>query len=375
MMCRRATALLALAAVAAVAAAASPEEPWRGVDLSYVNELEDCGARYASADGPADPYEIFARAGANVVRLRLWHDPEWTRYSTLADVKKSIRRARASGMSVYLDFHYSDDWAHPGKQLRPASWPPADDVDALAAKLADYTRSTLVELRDAGLFPDVVSIGNEINTNLLIDEETAEDAPIDWPRNAKLLNAAIAAARSVTDENGKGARLMLHVAQPENLGGWLEDARHAGVVEFDLVGLSYYPKWSSTPFDELGPTLVDLRQRFGKDIVVVETAYPWTLQGNDAAANLLGEDSLVDDYPATIDGQARYLEDLATVVEDAGGLGVVYWEPAWISSNCSTRWGDGSHWENAALFDFDGRLHDGARFLGAQRRAPADSAD
>ena len=121
----------------------------------------------------------------------------------------------------------------------------------------------------------------------------------------------------------------------------------------------------------MSAALTDLRQRYDKDVVVVETAYPWTLGSNDPAANLLGEDSLIDGYPASIDGQARFLEALAAAVRDAGGLGVIYWEPAWISTECSTRWGQGSHWENAALFDFDGRLHDGARFLenaGADRR-------
>ena len=348
-------------------AAAGTGEHWRGVDLSYVNELEDCGARYADDDGVRDPYDIFAGAGANVVRLRLWHDPDWTDYSTLDDVKKSIRRAKAAGFTVYLDFHYSDDWAHPGKQLRPEAWPPADDVDALAERLASYTRDTLIELRDDGLFPDVVSTGNEINTNLLVDVETAEDAPIDWSRNARLLNAALDAARGVTDLDGNAARLMLHVAQPENLERWFDDATAAGVTDYDLIGLSYYPKWSTTSYDELGPALDRLRRRFDKDIVIVETAYPFTLDANDEASNLLGEDSLVDGYPATVDGQARYLVDLADIVRAAGGLGVVYWEPAWVSSTCSTRWGNGSHWENAALFDFEGRLHDGASFLGTKR--------
>ena len=97
--------------------------------------------------------------------------------------------------------------------------------------------------------------------------------------------------------------------------------------------------------------------------MVVETAYPWTLDGNDEASNLLGEDSLVPNYPASVDGQGRFLADLQERVRSAGGLGTVYWEPAWVSSSCTTRWGAGSHWENAALFDFDGELLDSAGYL------------
>ncbi len=97
--------------------------------------------------------------------------------------------------------------------------------------------------------------------------------------------------------------------------------------------------------------------------MVVETAYPWTLDGNDGASNLLGEDSLVPGYPASVDGQGRFLRELHARVRRAGGLGTVYWEPAWVSSSCTTRWGDGSHWENATLFDFEGELLDSAGYL------------
>lgn len=336
---------------------------WRGVDLSYVNELEDCGAVYRGGDGIADPYRILADAGANIVRLRLWVDPDWTRYSTLSDVKRSIMRARAAGMDVLLDFHYSDDWAHPGKQLRPTSWPPASDADALADALADYTESTLRGLAADGLMPDVVAIGNEINTNLLVDNETADDHPIDWTRNARLLKAAIEAARSVETNDHAPVQIMLHVAQPENVEKWFDDALAHGVTDFEHIGISYYPKWSTVAFADLEETLAHFRAKYARSISIVETAYPWTLDDNDAASNLLAEDSLEPGYPATREGQREFLLDLRTSVQEAGGNGLIYWEPAWVSSSCVTRWGDGSHWENAALFDFGNRLLPGAAYL------------
>ena len=158
---------------------------------------------------------------------------------------------------------------------------------------------------------------------------------------------------------------MLHIAQPENVGTWVDAAAEAGILDFDIIGLSYYAKWSKMPFNRIEEAIRRLHQRYGKDVVVVETAYPWTLRYNDRAHNILGADSLIDGYPATKDGQRRMLIDLMNAVLRGGGLGVVYWEPAWVSSRCRTRWGEGSHWENAALFDFyPGNLHRGADFLG-----------
>jgi arabinogalactan endo-1,4-beta-galactosidase len=279
--------------------------------------------------------------------------PDWTAYSTLDDVAKSMRRARAAGMDVLLDFHYSDDWAHPGKQLRPAGWPPADDVAALAARLHAYTRESLISLADSVGLPDIVAVGNEINTNLLVDEETAEDASIDWPRNAALLRAGIAAVREVSRER----------QQPMEVPGWFDGALDHGVSDFDVIGISYYPKWSRVPFADVGGSLEAIRERFDRRVAIVETAYPWTLEGLDAAGNILGEDSLVPGYPATPVGQERFLRELRDSVRNAGGEGVIYWEPAWISSACETRWGQGSHWENATLFDFDHRLLPGAAAL------------
>lgn len=344
--------------------AASSEPIWRGLDLSYVNEMEDCGAIYRVDGAVADAYELFASAGANVVRLRIWHAPDWTEYGTLADVKKSIGRAKRAGMNVLLDFHYSDDWAHPGKQLRPPDWPDADRTAELARHLNRYTRDVLSNLRAAGLLPEYVAVGNEINTDLLIDEEVAEDAPIDWRRNAVLVNAGLDAVRSVAADDGSAPKTMLHVAQPENVERWFDAALDAGIHDFDLIGVSYYPKWSSLPFPDLEDAVRRFKGRYGKDVVIVETAYPWTLAANDAASNLLGEDSLLEGYPPTPAGQRRFLTDLMQAVLDGGGLGIVYWEPAWVSTGCSTRWGRGSHWENAALFDYrNTELHEGAAFL------------
>lgn len=335
---------------------------WRGVDLSYVNEIEACGAKYRDQSGVRDPYTILADAGANIVRLRLWHSPNWTSYSTLDDVKLSIRRAKANKMKVLLDFHYSDDWVHPGKQIAPAAWAGQSDQE-LATSLGEYTTSVLRSLEGDGLLPEYVQVGNETNTDMLIGQEVAEDAPINWARNVLFFKAGVTAVKTVAKQTGKPIGVILHIAQPENVEPWFDAAAAAGLPDFDIIGLSYYEKWSSTSLSAIGPKVARLRAKYGKDVVIVETAYPWTLKSNDQASNLLGQDSVSPGYPATQIGQQRYLSELMRSVIENGGLGIVYWEPAWISSSCKTRWGQGSHWENATLFDFGGRLLPGAQFL------------
>ena len=334
------------------------EEPeaiafFRGADLSYVNEMQDCGGMYQNAAGEeADPYALFAEAGTNLVRLRLWHNPDLTDYSTLADVKKSIRRAKEAGMQVLLDFHYSDDWADPNKQEIPAAWLAViDDTAALSDSLYHYTYHTLIDLIGTGLAPDLVQVGNEINPMILQQGELSW--PIDWVRNATLLNRGLQAVRDAAMDTGDPIETMLHIAQPENGLWWFEEATEAGVTQFDWIGLSYYPKWSEYKLDAVGDAFRTLRQTYGKKLMVVETAYPFTLENIDAAGNILGQDALIDGFPATEAGQRAYMEALEDTLKAAGGAGLVYWEPAWVTNACSTRWGQGSHWDNATFFNHD----------------------
>ena len=347
------TRLAALAAfILAVAPAGANDTFWFGADLSYVNEMEDCGAVFRENGQAVDPFELFARRGANLVRVRLWNDAEWTEYSDLPDVQKTIARAHAQGMKVLLDFHYSDEWADGDKQIIPKAWAGIESTEELAQALYDFTLETLLELHREGLLPEMVQVGNETNPEILRGPDDGKD-PIDWARNAALFKAGIRAVRDASGKAGKPIRVMLHIAQPENVMPWFEAAWVAGVRDFDQVGVSYYRRWSSEDFDGLSATLRAVKARWpGAEVILVETAYPWTLEWADEAPNLLTENTLIDGYPATVEGQTRYLVDLTQLVIEAGGAGIVYWEPAWVSTGCSTRWGRGSHWENATFFDF-----------------------
>lgn len=345
--------LLATALVALPAWAGKASDPlYLGADLSYVNEMEDCGVRYREHGVEKDPFVIFKEHGTNLVRVRLWNDARWTNYSDLSDVKKTIRRAREQGMQVLLDFHYSDDWADGEKQLIPKAWAEIEDVDDLARTLYNFTYDTLAALDRSGLMPELVQVGNETNPEMMDYKAWDKKSPINWTRNAKLFNAGIQAVRDAGAHSKIKPKVMLHIAQPEYVEPWFADAAKAGVTDFDMIGISYYRKWSKWSMAELGATIKRLRGRYKADVMVVETAYPWTLASGDESHNLLGEDSLIAGYPATPDGQLRYMVDLTQLVVDNGGNGVVYWEPAWTSNSCKTRWGVGSSWENASFFDF-----------------------
>ena len=356
----------ALGCLLAFASAAHAGKLYLGADLSYVNEMEDCGAVFREHGAAKDPFVLFKEHGANLVRVRLWHDARWTKYSDLTDVRKTIRRAKAAGMEVLLDFHYSDDWADGDKQIVPDDWADIGDPGDLAQVLYNYTFDTLGTLDRAGLMPELVQVGNETNGEILGRADWGKQKrPIDWKRNAALFNAGIRAVREAGKASKIKPRVMLHIAQPENVEPWFEAAAKVGVTDFDLIGISYYRKWSKEAMPDLGATIKRLRAKYPADVVVVETAYPFTLGHADAMGNLLGQDSLIEKYPATPQGQLDYLVDLTRLVVDNGGSGTVYWEPAWVSTKCKTRWGEGSAWENATFFDFehDNELLPGIDFM------------
>jgi arabinogalactan endo-1,4-beta-galactosidase len=346
--------LLAMLCPLWLQAAESPANStlYLGADLSFVNEMEECGGVFREHGKPRDVFELFREHGANIVRVRLWNNATWTRYSNLDDVKKTLRRARAAGMQTLLDFHYSDDWADGDKQIIPEAWKDVGDTAELAALLYKFTVDTLTVLDREGLMPDWVQVGNETNGEILGRKDWPKDRPIQWERNAKLFQAGIRGVRDASKDSSIKPRVMLHIAQPENVEPWFAAAAKHGVTDFDLIGISYYAKWSRESMVGLGETIRRLRKSYTADVVLVETAYPWTMGYADSMSNVLGEDSLIKGYPATPDGQKRYLVDLTQLVVDNGGIGVVYWEPGWISTRCSTRWGQGSGWENSTFFDF-----------------------
>lgn len=337
---------------------------FRGADLSYVNEMEDCGAEYFDEQGQKkDPYQLFKDAKTNLIRVRLWHHPNWTAYSNFEDVKKTITRAKAQDMRVLLDFHYSDDWADPHKQIVPAAWlPVVHNTTTLGDSLYNYTFNTLKKLHELNLLPDFVQVGNEINIEILQDPDDTYDL-INWDRNAFLLNKGLQAVRDASSQFDKKIESILHVAQPENAAWWFEEAHQNGITNYDWIGISYYPKWSDVSLDQLPSSIKTLIDTYNKPLMVVETAYIYTLDNKDDANNILGTDSAIEGFDISPQGQYDYLKALEEKIKEGGGHGLLYWEPAWVSTPCSTRWGQGSHWDNATLFDHNNRATVGMRYF------------
>ncbi|WP_066508248.1 glycosyl hydrolase 53 family protein [Rufibacter sp. DG15C] len=351
-----------------------------GADLSYVNQILDKGGVYKDQSQAQSPYKIFKDHGANLVRFRLWHTPTWTKevygaegtqqYSDLADVEKGIRLAKAQGMAVLLDFHYSDTWADPGKQAVPAAWAAITDPQVLQDSVYNYTKKTLAYLNGKGLMPELVQIGNETNGGMLYTS-----APTGFPVASmsylgnlrQVLNSGIKAVRDVSAGSTVKSKVVLHVADPKHVDYWFSQVTGAGgVSDFDMIGFSYYPLWHTTvPLSQISENVAAWKKKFNKDVILLETAYPWTTNWNDTYNNQLGGQTALPGYPYTPTGQLNFLKALTQEVKDGGGKGVVYWEPAWISSNMKDLWGTGSSWENVALFDFMGNPVIGMEYMTA----------
>ena len=352
----------------------------KGLDLSYVNQVEDHGGIYKKEGVAADPFEVLSEKGGNLVRVRLWHNPSWVKdiygeatpvYSGLADVAATIERAHQNGMAVLLDFHYSDTWADPGHQDVPAAWKNITSLNVLTDSVYNYTYETLSYLKEKSLLPQMVQIGNETNPGMMTTN-TPEGFPDlnvydgNWAAFGQVVNAGIKAVRDVESQSDSEIKVALHIADPKNLEWWMADVINKGNVhDFEIMGFSYYHIWhTAISFDHLPVLVSDLKSTYGKDLLVMETAYPFTIEYDDNYGNIYSSETApLEGFPYTIEGQKQYLTTLSQNMANAGAIGVIYWEPGWISSGMKDLWGTGSSWENCALFDFDGNVTEAADYL------------
>ncbi|MFE5797893.1 arabinogalactan endo-beta-1,4-galactanase [Streptomyces sp. NPDC056503] len=328
----------------------------KGVDLSALKKSQDLGGTYKNAAGTTgDPVALLKGAGANYGRLKVWVNPA-DGYNDKARVLATAQRIKAQGMKLLVDFHYSDIWADPGAQSKPAAWA-GHSYGQLKTDVYDHTYDVLNALKAQGTTADMVQIGNEINTGMLWPEGSTSN----WSQLAGLLNSGISAAKAVSSST----QIALHLAN----GGdnvlyrtWFDNAAAQG-VSYDVIALSFYGYWHGA-LSSLQTNLDDVSARYGKKVMVVETAYPFRLDSEDAHENIIDLSSeLVAGYPATPAGQSAWLRDVMNVVEavpGGRGLGVVYWEPAWTAVT-GNGWdpadpASGNGWENQALFDYDSRL-------------------
>ena len=345
---------------------AQPQQFHFGADLSYVNEMEDCGVVYMENSSAKDPWQLFSDHNCNLVRLRLWHTPSWydalnegKRYSDLQDVKKSIHRAKDLKMDVLLDYHLSDDWADASNQLVPSAWlGVVDNLPLLKDSLYNYISGTLLQLDEEGFLPEMVQIGNETNKGILLSPQDDQSGwVLDWNRNSQLFNTAIQAVRDVEAQTGKQIQVAVHFADPADVAWFVSQFIANGVTGFDIIGISYYWQYHQPYTIGLtGDVIAALIAAYPPyKVMIFETGSIWTTQSHDNANNVLN--TVDPSYsPASPENQQQWMIDLTQEVINSGGSGVIYWEPAWVSSDCFTQWGKGSHYENATFFDFDNNL-------------------
>lgn len=349
-----------------------------GADLSYTNELEDTGVRYTENGVEKDLYTMVHDHGANMVRLRLWHNPTWTNYSNLADVKKSAKRAKRAGMSILLDFHYSDFWTDPEQNIVPAAWASVvNNTNALADSVYNYTYNTLVSLKSSSILPVAVQIGNETNNNIMV-EDNSQLLPLNVTRNVTLFNAGIRAVNDFNTNYNKNIKTVLHVAMTNtDVLNWISNIRNNGILDFDVIGLSYYPQWQFYTPAELGILAANVYNTYGIQLMVAETGHIWTRTWNDMCHNLMSY--MAPGYPEVPCPQLQkdFLIEVKNAVRNNYGYAVLAWEPGWVSSSNVTLWGVGSNWENVAFFDYNNELlpHGGMDFFNENNKLVTFNVD
>jgi arabinogalactan endo-1,4-beta-galactosidase len=326
-----------------------------GVDLSYVNQIEDYGGMYRDSGKVKDCFQILKDHGANAVRVRLWHTPAWIgnlnngkMYYDLYGVEKTIRRAKGAGMAVSLDIHYSDRWADP--------------LNILKDSVYNYTLAVLNYYKSKNLVPEMIQVGNENNNGMCWP--VGKIVNNDFTAYSELLKSGIRAVRDFSATSSIKPKIIIHEAQLQTSGWWMQGITNAGVSDYDIIGLSHYTKWSTVKtMQGVTDTIRKLVNTYGKTVMVVETGYPWTTGNADGYNNIFSASDTAPGYSISADDQFRYLKDLTQAVINGGGKGVQYWEPAWITSRLNDSWGIGSSWDNVTLFDFTGNVLKGADYM------------
>lgn len=345
---------------------------FKGMDVSMLRELEEHGASYCLNGHKADLFDILKKCGVNMIRLRIWVDPYDTSGSPygggcndLQTTAELAERIINSGMSYMLDFHYSDFWADPAKQIKPKAWMKLSGKE-LETAVYLHTADTLKYLKNRNLMPQMIQVGNEITNGLL------------WPDGhvsnlqamVAFLKSGIKGAREICPE----AKIVMHLdfgTDCELYTAWF-DSIQPYAVDFDVIGMSYYPHWNGS-IDRLLKNMNEVSRRYNKDVLVAETSIGYTTDTLGCNGVVFSkEQEKATGYPATQDGQSDFLRDLYAAVrsvQGGHGIGVFYWEPAWLPIPDCT-WANqngriymndkaeaGNTMANQALFDIDGNAN------------------
>ena len=311
--------------------------PISSCDLSFLPEIRQSGTKVKNFIGEEeDMLTTLQKSGMNTVRLRLWYNPI-DGFSGLEAVKQFSDEIKSKGMKVWLTVHYSDSWADPGNQTKPVKWNSLT-YNQLKDSVFIYTKRIVTEIQ-----PEFIQIGNEINHGLLWPEGNISNPT----QMVELLKQGVKAVR----ENSTQTKIMIHFAGFEDA-IWFYDVIKQ--LDYDIIALSYYPLWHGKNLDSLESKLLELGNRYDKDIVIAETSYPFTFSWNDYTNNIIGsQDQILAEFPATPEGQRDYMLRLTEIIlSSPKGVGFSYWGGEWIAFKGNTA-SNGSSWENQALWDFN----------------------
>ncbi|MDE6586092.1 MAG: glycosyl hydrolase 53 family protein [Clostridia bacterium] len=329
-----------------------------GMDASAVPALEKSGVKYYDFDGnEADVYKTLSENGINYIRVRVWNDPydaDGNGYGGgNCDIDTAVeigKRATKYGMKLLVDFHYSDFWADPSKQMVPKAWANMKFNEKCNA-LYEYTKESLQKLKDNKIEIGMVQIGNETNGKLC--------GETNWNAICSLFDNGSKAVREVLPD----ALVAVHFANPEKSDNYRNYAAKLNdyYVDYDVFASSYYPYWHGT-LDNLSEILSEIAETYDKKVMVAETSYAFTAEDTDFSSNTIGEGgAFLKPYPFTVQGQANSVADVIyTVANIPNGIGVFYWEGTWISVGTSSweensaLWEEhGSGWASSYASDYD----------------------
>lgn len=313
------------------------EEVIRGADMSFLPLIESEGTQYKHNGQTQDALVTLKNAGCNAVRIRLWVNPI-DATSSFNEVKSLSSRVKQQGMKVWLTVHYSDTWADPGSQTKPTAWQNLSFTD-LKNTMTTYTTQIMDEIN-----PDIIQIGNETNDGMLWPEGRLSTNESQY---VQLVTSAIQVVRSKSTTT----KIMLHHAGISGSDWYFSKV---GNLDFDYIGLSYYPIFHGKSLVNLQNTMNSLGTTYNKKIVIAETAYPFTLGFNDFTNNIVGlSNQLIPAFQATEMGQKSFLSALKnTINQSSHGIGFCYWGSEWVAFRGPTA-SNGSSWENQALWDFN----------------------
>lgn len=311
----------------------------KGADLSFLPEIGQSGVVLKNATNQPEAILLTLKnAGVNVIRLRLWKNPSEIN-SNFTTVKNLTHEIQQLGMKVMLTVHYSDTWADPGNQTKPGQWQ-GIPFNQLKDSVYFYTKKIITEIN-----PEYIQIGNEINHGFI------------WPdgnisKLAQFKELLQKGTRAVRETNSQ-TKIIIHYAGFENANQFYTNISN---VDYDIIGLSYYPMWHGKNLETLKQNLISISDTHNKPIFIAETSYPFTFGWNDYTNNVIGlESQILPQFSATPQGQKDYLNNLKEIINNVPkGIGFCYWGGEWISFKGNTA-SNGSSWENQAFWDFENK--------------------